>query len=192
MSPLRPPSALLIRHGETAWSASGQHTGRTDVALTEKGEAQAESLRSRLDGRSFTLVLCSPLARAARTAELAGLTGFETDPDLREWDYGDFEGRTTDEIRQQYPGWTVWDGPWPGGETLEEVAARADRVVASVRAAPPGSTVALVAHGHLLRVLAARWIGADPRAGRWLALTTGTLSELGWEHETAVIDRWNA
>jgi broad specificity phosphatase PhoE len=187
----RPPNALLLRHGETAWSASGQHTGRTDVALTDKGEAEAAALQHRLAGRDFALVLCSPMARAVRTAELAGLRGFVIDPDLREWDYGDFEGRTTDEIRQDFPGWTVWDGPWPGGETIDQVAARADRVVARVRACPPGSTVALVAHGHLLRVLAARWIGTEPRAGRWLVLLTGTVSELGWEHETAAIEHWN-
>jgi probable phosphoglycerate mutase len=191
MIPSRPPNALLLRHGETAWSASGQHTGRTDVALTEKGEAQARALQHRLAGRDFALVLCSPMSRAVRTAELAGLSGFVIDPDLREWDYGDFEGRTTDEIRQEFPGWTVWDGPWPGGETIDQVATRADRVVARVRACPPGSTVALVAHGHLLRVLAARWIGTDPRAGRWLVLLTGTVSELGWEHETAAIEHWN-
>jgi probable phosphoglycerate mutase len=185
------PAALLLRHGETAWSASGQHTGRTDISLTERGELQARALRPRLEGRTIAAVRCSPLGRAVRTAELAGLAGIELDPDLVEWDYGDFEGRTTDEIRRQYPDWTVWRGPWPGGETIDDVAARADRVVARVRAGPPGSTVALVGHGHILRVLAARWIGAPPEAGRWLALATGTVSDLGWEHETAVIDRWN-
>ncbi len=188
---MTPPRALLLRHGETAWSASGQHTGRTDIPLTEKGEAQARALRPRLIGRNFARILCSPMQRATRTAELAGLGGCEVAADLEEWDYGDFEGRTTEEIRRQYPGWTVWDGPLPGGETIDEVAERADRIVALVRACPPGATVALVAHGHILRVLAARWIGLDPRAGRWLALSTATLSELGWEHETAVIDRWN-
>jgi len=185
------PCALLARHGETTWSASGKHTGRTEISLTERGEAQARALRPRLEGRTFALVLCSPLSRAVRTAELAGLSGFELDPDLMEWDYGEFEGRTTDEIRHGYPGWTVWGGPWPGGETIDEVAERADRVVARVRACPPGSTVALDGHGHILRVLAARWIGTAPQAGRWLALDTGTVSDLNWEHETAVVDRWN-
>jgi broad specificity phosphatase PhoE len=188
---MTPPRALLLRHGETTWSASGQHTGRTDIPLTDKGEAQARALRPRLVGRNFARILCSPMQRARGTAELAGLSGCEVDPDLVEWDYGDFEGRTTEEIRPEYPGWTVWDGPWPGGETIDEVAGRADRVVALVRACPPGSTVALIAHGHILRVLGARWLGLDPGAGRLLALTTGTVSELGWEHETAVIDRWN-
>ncbi len=137
---------------------------------------------------------------ARRTAELAGLAPVERDPDLVEWDYGEMEGRTTNEIRHEYPGWTVWDGPWPGGETIDEVAARADRVVARIRATAGGDgdgdresapVVALVAHGHILRVVAARWLGAPPQAGRWLALGTGTLSELAWEHETAVIQHWN-
>lgn len=185
------PRAVLLRHGETLWSATGRHTGRTDVALTERGEAQAEELRERLAGGHFDLVLCSPLARARRTAELAGMTDLVLEPDLMEWDYGEFEGRTTEEIRRQIPGWTVWDGPLPGGENIDQVAERADRVVARVRLLPTGSTVALVAHGHILRVLAARWIGAAPQTGRSLALGTGTVSELGWEHETAVVDRWN-
>jgi probable phosphoglycerate mutase len=181
----------LVRHGETEWSASGKHTGRTDVSLTERGVEQARALRPRLEGRGFSLVLCSPLSRARRTAELAGLSRFEPDADLMEWDYGEFEGRTTDEIRLRYPGWTVWDGPVPGGESIDEVAARADRVLARVRACPPGSTVALVGHGHILRILAARWLDVFPAAGRWLALSTGTLCDLGWEHETAVVERWN-
>lgn len=184
--------AVLVRHGETTWSASGQHTGRTDLPLTEAGEAQAEQLRPRLARRSFALVLCSPLGRAIRTAELAGLEHVVDEPDLLEWNYGDFEGRTTVEIREQYPGWTIWDGPWPGGETIDEVAVRADRVVARVRQLESGQAAALVGHGHMLRVLAARWLGAPPQAGRWLALDTGTLCELGWEHETAVLRHWNA
>ena len=183
---------VLVRHGETAWSASGQHTGRTDLPLLPAGEAQASQLRTRLAGRQFGLVLCSPMGRARRTAELAGLGEVVIDPDLLEWDYGDFEGRTTDEIRQHYPSWTIWDGPWPGGESIDQVAARADRVVARVRQVDPGSVAALVAHGHILRVLAARWLGAPPQSGRWLALDTGTLCELGWEHETAVVRHWNA
>lgn len=185
------PHAVLIRHGETTWSATGRHTGRTDVPLTNQGEAQARALRDRLAGRHFALVLCSPLSRARRTAELAGLADVLSEPDLMEWDYGDFEGRVTDEIRQHIPGWTIWSGPWPGGETLDQVAERADRVVARVRAVETGATVALVAHGHILRVLAACWVGAAAHAGAWLELETATLSELGWEHETAVIQHWN-
>lgn len=184
------PLAVLVRHGATTWSASGQHTGRTDIPLTATGEAQAEELRSRLAGQSFALVLSSPLGRARRTAELAGLDHVIDEPDLVEWDYGDAEGKTTEEIRRRWPGWTVWDGPWPGGETIDQVAARADRVVARVRQLDTG-VAALVGHGHMLRVLAARWLGAPPQAGRWLALDTGTLCELGWEHETAVVRHWN-
>ncbi|MDQ6615302.1 MAG: histidine phosphatase family protein [Actinomycetota bacterium] len=185
------PVVVVIRHGQTAWSASGRHTGRTDIPLNETGEAQARALRERLAGREFALVLCSPLVRSVRTAELAGLTGVQLDPDLMEWDYGECEGRTTDEIRQDLPGWTIWDGPVPGGETIDQVAERADRVVARVQALAAATTVALVGHGHILRVLAARWIGDPPQTGRSLALEVGTLSELGWEHETAVIQRWN-
>lgn len=186
------PRVVLVRHGETEWSADGRHTGRSDIPLTAKGEEQARALAPRLAGCPFALVLSSPLSRAWRTAELAGLTGVEPDADLMEWDYGEFDGRTTEAIRRQYTGWTIWDGPVPGGETIDQVAARADRVLARVRACPPGSMVALVGHGHNLRVLAARWLGTAPQAGRWLALTTGTLSNLGWEHETAVISWWNA
>lgn len=190
------PSAVLVRHGETTWSASGRHTGRTDLELTERGAALARALQPRLAGRTFAVVLCSPLSRARRTAELAGLTDLNLTADLMEWDYGAFEGRTTDDIRRELPGWTIWDGPWPGGETIDQVAERADRVVARVLALGRGCdaspSAVLVAHGHILRVVAARWIGASPQAGRWLALGTGTISELGWEHETAVIHRWNA
>jgi probable phosphoglycerate mutase len=186
------PLAVVIRHGETTWSATGRHTGRTDIPLTARGEAQAVQLRERLAGRHFDLVLCSPLMRARGTAELAGLTPLELEPDLVEWDYGDFEGLTTDEIRQEIPGWTIWNGPWVGGETIDEVAARADRVVARVRRLPDGAVAALVGHGHILRVLGARWIEAPPSMGRALALETGTISELGWEHEPPVVRRWNA
>lgn len=185
------PLVELLRHGETLWSATGRHTGRTNIPLTEAGEAQARRLRERLAGRHFDVVLCSPLSRALRTAELAGLGDVAIEPDLAEWDYGEFEGRTTDEIRETYPGWTIWSGPVPGGESIDEVAVRADRVVDRVRALDPGAKVALVAHGHILRVLAARWIQAPPRAGQWLALDTGTLCLLGWEHETAVVRQWN-
>ncbi len=188
------PQAVLVRHGETVWSATGRHTGRTDVSLTEIGEAQARALRAThppWQGRSFAVVLCSPLARAVRTAELAGLTDLALEPDLMEWDYGEFEGRTTDEIRRLIPRWTVWDGPCPGGETIERVGERADRVVARSACPPRRDHRGPGRPRHVLRVLAARWLGAQPVAGRWPALGTGTLSELGWEHETAVIDRWN-
>jgi probable phosphoglycerate mutase len=185
------PDLLVIRHGETDWSRRGQHTSRTDLSLTSAGEAQAAALRSFLEGREFALVLCSPMARARRTAELAGLPQPVIDPDLKEFDYGDCEGRTTAEIRADIPGWSVWTGRCPGGETIEQVAARADRVIGRVRACPPRSVVVAVAHGHVLRILAARWLGAEARAGRWLALGTASLSTLGWEHDTAVIQQWN-
>jgi probable phosphoglycerate mutase len=185
------PDLVLIRHGETTWSRTGQHTSRTDLSLTELGERQAAALRPFLDGRKFAMVLSSPMLRARRTAELAGLPDPVIDPDLKEWDYGACEGRTTAEIRGDVPGWSVWTHPCPGGETLGQVAARADRVVARVQECPPGSTAVAVAHGHILRVLAARWVGAPPTAGRWLALGTASISRLGWEHDSAVIHEWN-
>lgn len=186
------PNLLLLRHGETTWTLSGQHTSSTDLPLTENGEAKAIALRDRLVGRSFGLVLTSPMQRAKRTAELAGLTDPVVDPDLCEWSYGEFEGKTTAEIRQSIPGWTIWDGPWPGGETIDEVAARVDRIVARVRELPVGTTAVAAAHGHVLRVLAARWLGTSPTAGRWFALGTGTISDLSWEHETPVLQHWNS
>ena len=189
-----PPGPLLVvvRHGQTEWSRSGRHTGRTDLPLTDVGEAQARALRVRLAGRQFALVLSSPLHRAVETARLAGLERYNTDPDLVEWDYGDFEGLTTDEIERTYPGWTIWTGPWPHGETPAQVAARADRVVARLRAeVAPGDTAVVVAHGHFLRVLAARWLGAPPETGRWLAAVTASLSRLGWERTTPTVDHWN-
>lgn len=182
---------VAVRHGETEWSRSGQHTGTTDIDLTAAGEEQARHLGARLAGAKPDLVLVSPLRRAWRTAELAGLVPYEVVDDLREWDYGEMEGRTTADIQRRLPGWTIWDGPWPGGERPEEVAARADRVIARVLAAAPARQVAVVAHGHLLRVLAARWLGAQPQAGRWLALGTAALCQLGWEHEAPVIQHWN-
>ena len=148
----------LARHGETEWSRSGQHTGRTNMPLTETGRTQAVALGERLRGHSFALVLTSPLARAADTARLAGFGDvMVVDEDLREWDYGDFEGRKTDEIREQYPDWTIWRGPWPGGESIDEVAARADRILQRVGSVD--GDVLIFSHGHLLRVLAARWLG---------------------------------
>ena len=185
----RMPEVLLLRHGETEWSASGRHTGRTDVDLTDRGRRQARALGAAIRGRRFALVLSSPLRRATETCRLAGLAGVE-DGDLREWDYGDYEGRTTPEIRGEVPGWTVWDGPLPGGEHLEEVAARADRVVERLIAVH--GDVALVSHGHFLRVLAARWLELPALEGRRFALDTATLCILGVERETRVVLRWNA
>jgi probable phosphoglycerate mutase len=183
------PQAWLVRHGETEWSKSGQHTGRTDVPLTDAGRAQARRLGRKLGLRTFALVLSSPMSRALDTARLAAFGDVEVDPDLHEWDYGEYEGRTTVEIRRTVPGWTVWTHPIPGGETADEVAARVDRVIARVRAAP-GDAV-LFAHGHVLRVLTARWLGLPPTDGRLFALGTATASVLGWERETAVVERWN-
>jgi broad specificity phosphatase PhoE len=186
------PDLLLIRHGETTWSKSGQHTGRTDLPLTEKGIEQAKALVPRLADAHFALVMTSPRIRAVTTAALAGLEGAVVDPDLAEWDYGDFEGLTTPQIQQQIPGWSIWAGPWPNGETLDQVATRADRVVERIRgAAGAGESVAVVAHGHLIRVLAARWLAAPADTGRWFALGTASVSKLGWERTTAVIEHWN-
>ncbi len=185
------PDAVLVRHGETEWSLAGKHTGRTDVDLTRTGETQAKAASTLLGHGPFDLVLTSPMRRAYRTAELAGLTPYELDEDLREWDYGAFEGRTSDEIHESLPGWTIWDGPWPGGETAGDVSARADRVVRQILHLGPGARVAVVAHGHILRVLAARWLDQDVTVGRLLALDTATVSELGWEHDVRVVRRWN-
>jgi probable phosphoglycerate mutase len=180
----------LARHGETEWARLGRHTGRTDVPLTENGRDQARMLGRRLAGQPFAMVLTSPLSRATETAALAGFgETASVEPDLREWDYGALEGRMTADIRVDYPGWSIWTGPWPGGETIDEVAARADRVIARVRAVD--GDVLVFAHGHLLRILAARWLGLPPAAGRFFALGTATLSTLGWERENAVIQTWN-
>jgi broad specificity phosphatase PhoE len=181
---------VLIRHGETEWSASGKHTSVTDVPLLESGRRDAERLRERLAGREFALVLSSPRARARVTAELAGLGDrVEVDEDLVEFDYGEYEGQTTPEIREQRPGWSVWADGAPGGETAERVGVRADRVIE--RALAAGGDVALFAHGHLLRVLAARWIGLSATYGGHLALDTGSVSELGFERERRAIWLWN-
>jgi probable phosphoglycerate mutase len=183
---------ILVRHGETAWSASGRHTSTTDLDLTARGADQARALASVLSGRRFGAVLCSPRRRAWRTAELAGLTVTDVDPDLAEWDYGRYEGRTTADICRERPGWTLWTDGAPGGESPDQVAARADRVLDRVRAAATDADIAVVAHGHLLRVAAARWIGLGPQDGARLHLDTGTLSALGFEHGTPVVTRWNA
>jgi probable phosphoglycerate mutase len=179
---------VLVRHGQTAWSVSGQHTSTTDLPLTEPGRAAAGRLRERLAGREFALVLSSPRSRALETARLAGFTP-EIEPDLVEVDYGDYEGRTTAEIREQRPDWTLWADGSPGGETLEAAGARADRVIA--RALAAGGDVAVFAHGHILRVLGARWIDLPPQQGGRFALDTAAVSELGFERETRVISAWN-
>ncbi len=181
---------LLIRHGETEWSLSGRHTGRTDLPLLPEGEAQARALRSRLADVPLVTVRCSPLLRARQTSELAGLgEGAEIDPDLAEWDYGDYEGLTTPEIREARPGWELFADGAPGGETAAAVGARVDRVIERVRAVD--GDVACVAHSHLLRVLAARWIGLDPSGGRLFVLGPAGLSELGWDRGQPVVNRWN-
>ena len=180
----------LVRHGETEWSRSGAHTGRTDIALTEAGKKQARAIGSRLAGREFALVLTSPLERARDTCALAGFgeqAGVE--PNLREWDYGDYEGRTTADIRIGRPEWYLWRDGVPGGESIDDVAARAQAVIE--RAAAAGGDVLLFSHGHLLRILAACWLELPPDAGRVLALGTASISTLGYERETRVITRWN-
>jgi probable phosphoglycerate mutase len=182
------PTVVLVRHGATEWSESGQHTGLTDLPLLKEGEDEARALAPLLAGRSFALVLSSPLVRALRSAELAGLGDVEIDRDLLEWHYGEVEGRTTPEMREIDPNWTVFDGPIPGGERVEEVGARVDRVLA--RCAAAGGDVALVGHGHCLRILAARWIGLEVRDGRLFALGSGTICELAWEREQPVIKTW--
>ena len=180
---------LLIRHGQTPWSLDGRHTGRTNLPLTPLGEAQSRALGSKLD-LQFTAVFCSPLIRARRTCELAGLGDLAViDPDLREWDYGAYEGLTTAEIRSERTGWDLFDDGAPGGETAADVGRRADRVIDRIRAAT--GEVACVAHAHILRVLAARWIGLGPAGGRYLVLAPASVSELGWERERPVICGWN-
>jgi broad specificity phosphatase PhoE len=180
----------LIRHGQTAWSLSGAHTGRTDLPLTEVGRENAIAVGRWLAGRKFALVLSSPLSRAVDTCRLAGYGDVaQVDPNLCEWNYGDYEGRSTTEIQQGRPGWSLWrDGPL-NGETVEQVGARADAVLARVAAVD--GDVALFAHGHILRILTARWLGLAPDCGRLFALGTATVSTLGHERETRVIATWN-
>ncbi|HQU16558.1 MAG: histidine phosphatase family protein [Chromatiales bacterium 21-64-14] len=180
----------LIRHGETAWSADGRHTGRTDVPLTSTGQRQARALAASLVGVSFTRVLTSPLQRAAETCRLAGYgdraEGCEA---LMEWDYGDYEGLTTDQVRETRPDWLIWSGAVPGGETLGHVAERADRVIDAL--VDCAGDIALFAHGHLLRILAARWLGLPPDHGRLFILDAGSISRLGHEHHLRAIAAWN-
>ncbi|HUC59210.1 MAG TPA: histidine phosphatase family protein [Streptosporangiaceae bacterium] len=188
---------IVIRHGETEWSRAGRHTGRTDVPLTPGGEAAAAKLAGDLAGRNIVAAFSSPAERAMRTAELAGLANVKVDPDLWEWDYGGYEGLTSAQIQEQHPGWYLWrDGVIPGGaghpgETVDQVGARADRVLDRARPLLAEGNVALVAHGHLLRILTARWLGLPADDGRLFALGTGTLSTLGHEHDEPVISTWN-
>ena len=183
------PSIVLVRHGATEWSEAGLHTSVTDVPLLESGRRVAARVGERLAGRDFALVLSSPRARARDTAALAGVGPVEIDEDLVEFDYGEYEGRTTAEIREERPDWNMWRDGAPGGEVVEQVGERADRVIE--RALAAGGDVALFAHGHLLRVLAARWIELPPEYGAHLGLETGSLSELGFERERRVIWLWD-
>jgi broad specificity phosphatase PhoE len=186
-----PPRMVLLRHGMTEWSQSGQHTGRSDIPLLQAGRAQAERAGHLLRDRGltpFAQVLMSPLSRAAETCELAGFAG-DGDPDLMEWDYGEYEGLTTAQIREQRPGWTLWDDGVPGGERVSDVGRRADRVIGRARALE--GTTLCVAHGHLLRVLAARWLGLPPVAGRLFLLAAGSIGVLGWELDWPAIEMWN-
>ncbi len=185
-------SVYLARHGETAWSLSGQHTGRTDLPLTERGERNARALGERLRGLTFAKVVTSPLQRAARTCELAGFGALAAiDPDLVEWDYGQYEGRRSAEIHAERPDWQLFRDGCPGGESPGMIGARADRVVSRMRAVK--GDVLLFSSGHFLRVLAARWLGLDAAAGRYLLLSTASLSVLGYEHNPAepAIRLWN-
>jgi broad specificity phosphatase PhoE len=197
---------ILLRHGETEWSLAGKHTGRTDIPLTPRGEAAAAALAPLLKKRHITAVFTSPAQRARKTAELALgplAANATSDPDLWEWDYGGYEGMTTPQIQQQRPGWYLWrDGVIPGdpdlpggkdhpGETVESVGERTDRVLNRARPLLADGDVALVAHGHVLRVLTARWLGLEPAGGRLFALDTGTVSTLGFEHSEPVILSWN-
>jgi broad specificity phosphatase PhoE len=183
---------VLIRHGQTTWSAAGRHTSTTDLPLTDVGEKQAASLRSALAGHPFALVLSSPRTRAVTTAALAGLTVTATDDDLAEWNYGEYEGITTTDIHERNPDWDMWRDGCPGGESPAQVGARLDRVLDRARAALPDGDVALVAHGHSLRVATARWLGLPPADGALFLLDTATLSTLGFEHGREVLTGWNA
>tara|TARA_R110002095_G_scaffold142965_1_gene123795 strand:- start:7072 stop:7683 length:612 start_codon:yes stop_codon:yes gene_type:complete len=186
------PLIYLARHGETAWSISRQHTGLTDLPLTERGERNACRLGARLETESFARVLTSPLQRASRTCELSGFGAVaRVDEDLVEWNYGDYEGKTSAEIELQCPGWEIFRDGCPGGESVEQVAARADRIIKRLRAADGNSL--LFAHGHLLQILAARWVGLEAMAGRYFLLSTTAMNILGYhhDHDDPVIRLWN-
>jgi probable phosphoglycerate mutase len=185
------PQIVLVRHGETEWSKNGKHTSYSDIPLTLEGERQAASLKRELSGWDFKLVLCSPRIRAKRTCELAGFSDrAEITDDLTEWNYGQYEGITTKEIRQTEPGWTVFDSPTPGGETPDQVAARCDSVIARLRALHDDAV--LFAHSHILRVFIARWLNLTAKSGRHFVLQTGTLNILSYEHESPVLISLNA
>jgi broad specificity phosphatase PhoE len=181
---------VLVRHGETEWSRSGRHTGRTDVPLTQAGVRHAELLGPRLDGRRYAAVFTSPLSRASETCRLGGLgEGAQVREELLEWDYGEYEGITTPEIRERRPGWLLWRDGCPGGEDAGQVGARVDRLIGELRGLD--GDAALFAHGHVLRVIAARWVGLPPASGGLFALSTATVSVLGYEREVTVIRLWN-
>jgi broad specificity phosphatase PhoE len=180
----------LIRHGETEWSRSGAHTGRTDLPLTDAGVKAALSIGDRLAGRVFTQVITSPMSRAMETCRLAGYAaGAFVDPNLCEWNYGDYEGRTTPDIRRENPDWSLWRDGVPNGESIDEVAARARCVIE--KACQSSGNVALFGHGHILRILAATWLGLAPQAGALFALATASISRLGYEREVRVMTLWN-
>jgi broad specificity phosphatase PhoE len=181
---------VLVRHGETEWTRTRQHTGKTDIPLDEEGERQARLVGEALRGREFGLVLTSPLRRAADTCRLAGFGDLaQVRDDLAEWDYGEYEGRTTADIRAERPDWSLWRDGVPGGESAADLGQRADRIIEELRQA--GVDVLVFGHGHQLRVLSARWLGLEPSEGRLFALSTATISILGYERETPVIWRWN-
>jgi broad specificity phosphatase PhoE len=192
LMPVSLPIVYLARHGETEWSITGQHTGRTDIPLTARGERDAQNLGRRLKGATFIKILTSPLSRASRTCELAGFGDqAEPEPDLQEWDYGQYEGRRTIDIHKEQPGWYLFRDGCPGGESVEAIGARADRVVARLRAT--AGDVLIFSHGHILRVLAARWLGLPPADARLFMLSTAALSILGYEHSLnePAIRLWN-
>ena len=186
-----PLQLLLVRHGETEWSRDGRHTGRTDLPLTERGVAEAERVRPLLEGFTLARVLSSPLERARETCRLAGLADrAETRDELLEWDYGEYEGRRSSEIHEERPDWVLWRDGCPGGERPEDVGARADHLLGELSGEP--GDVAIFGHGHMLRVLATRWLELPPLAGARFALATATLSLLGWEHDWHTVRTWNS
>lgn len=186
----KPSQIWLIRHGETEWSKTGRHTGREDLPLTERGECEAHEAAAMLAGADFDGVLVSTLQRARRTAEITGLLGqARLEPLVQEWDYGQLNGRTLEEIREEFPGWSVWRGPVPGGETIEDVAQRADVVLHQILG--EGGTHAIFSHGHFLRILTARFLDLDPRAAKHFALATAAISVLGFDAGFPAILRWN-
>jgi broad specificity phosphatase PhoE len=185
------PELWLCRHGETDWSRDGRHTSHTDLPLTPVGVEQSRRLAPALAGMAFDLVLTSPLRRALDTADLIGFPEARRDPTVAEWDYGDYEGLTTADIRQKVPGWTIWTHDAPGGEGADQVARRADRLIDRVLKDATDRAL-VVSHGHFLRALAARWLGEEVAFGRHLLLGTGTLSVLGWDREARALGRWNA